>query len=117
MRSAVWTPTLLFPVWAAAEKWTLWNTLTCEQQLEEYDGLSFSRFAVYEDHIDCFDFDDNVVANAVAQTKDSFCQVYTSTGYSGEDVQLSCNASNLFDPYYCCTDTPQGMRSAKCRAL
>jgi hypothetical protein len=117
MRSASWALTLLFPVWATAEKWTLWNSLTCEQQLEEYDGLSFSRFAVYNDHIDCFDFADNVVANAVAQTKDSFCQVYTSTGCNGDEVQLSCTADNLFDPQYCCTDTTEGIRSARCWAL
>ncbi|KAK4077450.1 uncharacterized protein Triagg1_3782 [Trichoderma aggressivum f. europaeum] len=112
MRSAVWTLTLLLPAWVVAEKYVLWNSQTCEEQVE--DGISFSRYATYKDSVYCFDFFDNVVAGSVSQSKDTVCQVYTGTGCSGQEVQLTCTANNLFDPRLCCTDTPQGIKSLRC---
>ncbi|EHK23202.1 uncharacterized protein TRIVIDRAFT_29260 [Trichoderma virens Gv29-8] len=113
MRSAAWALSLLFPVWAVAtEKYILWNSQTCEEQIE--DGISFSRYTTYNNAIDCFDFADNVVAGSVSQSKDTLCQVFSGVGCSGEEVQLVCTANNLFDPRLCCTDTPQGIKSARC---
>ncbi|KAL6836115.1 hypothetical protein J3E69DRAFT_373301 [Trichoderma sp. SZMC 28015] len=113
MRSAIWTVALFFPAWAAAEKYVLWNSQTCEDQVE--DGISFSRYATYNNAVDCFNFVDNVVAGSVSQSEDTVCQVYTGTGCSGQEVQLTCTANNLFQPNLCCTDTPQGIKSLRCQ--
>ncbi|KAL7941550.1 hypothetical protein V8C42DRAFT_334879 [Trichoderma barbatum] len=112
MRSAAWALTFLLPMWVSAEKYVLWNSQTCDEQVE--DGISFSRYATYNEAIECFSFFDNVVASSVSQSKDTTCQVYTGKDCTGSSLELQCTAGNLFDPRLCCTTTPQGIRSARC---